>query len=102
MLWPYEVLNCTRPAPALCFLSETVMWCFSAFLDCFALELTTLLMVFCLFPILSFVYVSFNPRVTSSILCLVVIAVLCVPWPVFHDMILAGFDFCSLADILMI
>lgn len=54
MLWPYEVLNCTRPAPALCFLSESVMWCFSAFLDCFALELTTLLTVFCLFPIPSF------------------------------------------------
>lgn len=50
--------------------------------------------VFFLF-LLSFVYVSFNPCVTSSILCLVLIAVLCVPWPVFHDVILAGFDFCS-------
>lgn len=68
MFWYYWVLNCTRPAHPLCFLPETVIWCLSAFLDCFALELTALLMDFSffLFPLS---YLSVLTHVLLLLLC---------------------------------
>lgn len=68
MFWYYWVLNCTRPAHPLCFLPETAIWCLSAFLDCFALELTALLMDFSffLFPLS---YLSVLTHVLLLLLC---------------------------------